>query len=256
MGTGNYNDSTAKIYTDIGVFTCKEAYGRDASSLFNVLTGYSRPPEYNKFIVAPHDMRNFFIRMIEQEIQNAKQGLPSGITVKVNSLVDPDLIELLYQASQAGVPIRMIVRGICCLIPGLPEISENITVYSIVGQLLEHSRIFRFENAGEPKIYMGSADWMPRNLDRRVELIFPIEDEDLKERAFQTLDLMLNDNINARIMQPDTSYQHIDRRGKRPCNCQTEFSELAKSAVNVLKERDQNKPYEAIRSADLIKNEI
>ena len=252
MGTGNYNDSTAKIYTDIGVFTCKEPYGTDASSLFNVLTGYSLPPEYNRFVVAPHGMRSFFERMIEKEMDNARHGLPSGITAKVNSLVDPNMIELLYEASQANVPVRLIVRGICCLIPGLPGISENITVNSIVGRQLEHSRIFRFENAGNPKIYMGSADWMQRNLDRRVELVFPIEDIDLRKRAFAILNLMLSDNINTRIMQADTSYNHIDKRGKAPCDCQTEFWRLAQSSVAALAKQDETKPFRPIRSADLI----
>ncbi|MCH3971681.1 MAG: RNA degradosome polyphosphate kinase [Oscillospiraceae bacterium] len=242
MGTGNYNDSTAKIYTDIGLFTCKEPFGIDASSLFNVLTGYSRPPEYNKFRVAPHGLRSFFEYMIRCETQNAKQGLPSGITAKVNSLVDPAIIKLLYEASCAGVPIRLIVRGICCLIPGLPGVSENIEVTSIVGQLLEHSRIFRFENGGSPKIYMGSADWMPRNLDRRVELVFPVEDPDLKQRGFDILDLMLRDNINARRMLCNKEYEHIDRRGKAPCNCQIEFSKLAQQAVQELEKQDQDKP--------------
>lgn len=253
MGTGNYNDSTAKIYTDIGVFTCKEPFGTDASSLFNALTGYSRPPEYNKFIVAPHGMRSFFERMMANEMENSRRGRPCGITVKVNSLVDPTLIELLYKASQVQVPVRLIVRGICCLIPGLPGISENITVYSIVGQLLEHSRIFRFENGGNPKIYMGSADWMPRNLDRRVELVFPIDDPDLRERAFGILNTMLSDNINARILRSDTSYLHIDKRGKTLCNCQTEFAKLARNALSQLEEQDANKPFTPIQSADLVK---
>ncbi len=253
MGTGNYNDSTAKIYTDIGLFTCKEPYGTDASSLFNVLTGYSRPPEYNRIIVAPHGMRSFFTWMIEKEIENAKLALPSGITAKVNSLVDPEMIDLLYKASRANVKVRLIVRGICSLIPGLPEISENITVNSIVGRQLEHSRIFRFENAGNPKIYMGSADWMQRNLDRRVELAFPIEDESLKQRAFDILSRMLNDNINTRVMQPDTSYCHIDKRGKVPCDCQSEFWKLAQTAVDQLAKQDESKPYKPIRSADLLK---
>ena len=248
MATGNYNDSTAKIYTDIGVFTCKEPFGRDASSLFNVLTGYSLPPEYNKFAVAPHGLREFFVRMIQKEIDNSLAGLPCGITAKVNSLVDPEMIELLYQASQANVPIRLIVRGIYCLVPGLPGISENITVISIVGQLLEHSRIFKFKNAGNPKIYMGSADWMPRNLDRRVELVFPIEDEDLKERAFDILETMWNDNLNARMLRSDTTYEHIDRRGKTSHNCQVEFSAMAQKAVKALQVPDASKPYKPIRS--------
>ena len=231
MGTGNYNDSTARIYTDIGVMTCKEPYGSDASSLFNVLTGYSRPPRYNRFVTAPIDMRPFFQEMIEGEITAASQGLPSGITAKVNSLVDPDIIELLYKASQAGVPIKLIVRGICCLIPGVPGLSENITVHSIVGQLLEHSRIFKFECGGKPRIWMGSADWMQRNLDHRVELVFPIEAE-LQDRAEEILEVMWNDNVNTRVMQPDASYQLVDRRGSRKMlNSHRAFSDMARAAA-------------------------
>ena len=252
MGTGNYNDSTARFYTDIGMFTCHEALGEDASSLFNVITGYSRPPEYNKMIVAPLGMRIFFERMIQKEIKNAKAGLPCGITAKVNSLVDPDIISLLYEASCAGVPIQLIVRGICCLIPGIPGISENITVISIVGQLLEHSRIFCFKNGGEPKIYMGSADWMPRNLDRRVELVFPIEDEDLKARAFSILDLMLSDTVNARIQLSDTQYVHIDKRGKPLINSQTEFSRLAQKALEEKQVEISNDfPYQPLQRMDV-----
>ncbi len=251
MGTGNYNDSTAKIYTDIGMFTCKEPYGADASSMFNTITGYSRPPEYNKFVVAPHGMRPFFRMMIEREIENAHKGLPSGITAKVNSLVDPEIIGLLYQASQANVPVKLIVRGICCLVPGVPGTSEHITVISIVGQLLEHSRIFRFENAGNPKIFMGSADWMPRNLDRRVELVFPIEDPDLKERAFGILDRMLGDTTNARIQLPDTTYVHVERRGKTAHNSQREFSKLAQEAVKAKEGIPEDQPFAPIRSSDL-----
>ena len=253
MGTGNYNDSTAKIYTDISLFTCKEPYGMDASSLFNVLTGYSRPPEYNKFAVAPHGLRSFFVQMIEREIENSKKGLPSGIIVKVNSLVDPEMIELMYKASQNGVNVQLIVRGICCLIPGIPGISENISVHSIVGQLLEHSRIFQFENAGNPKIYMGSADWMQRNLDHRVELVFPIEDPDLQKRAFDIVQTMLNDTINTRLLQNDTTYIEIDKRSKAPFNSQYEFSVYAKEAVAKLEALDESKPYTPIRRADLEK---
>lgn len=242
MSTGNYNDATAKIYTDIGMFTCREPLCADASNLFNVLTGYSRPPEYNGFVVAPHGMRNFFETMIRHETQNAMQGLPSGITVKINSLVDPAIIALLYEASGAGVPIRLIVRGICCLVPGLPGVSENIEVVSIVGQLLEHSRIFLFRNAGSPKVYLGSADWMPRNLDRRVELAFPVEDPDLRQRLFDTLDLMFRDNLNARKMLPTKAYVHVDRRGTAPCNSQTEFSRLAREAVHALAAQESAKP--------------
>ena len=227
MGTGNYNDSTARFYTDIGMFTCRDEYGTDASSLFNVLTGYSTPPEYNKFIVAPKGMRSFFEQMIINETENARAGLPSGITAKVNSLVDPSIIELLYEASNAGVKVNLIVRGICCLRAGVKGYSDNIKVYSIVGQLLEHSRIFRFENGGAPKLYMGSADWMPRNLDRRVELVFPVEEADLKKRGFEILDIMLQDNVNARIQKSDSTYILVDKRGKQRLNSQKYFSKLA-----------------------------
>ena len=250
LATGNYNDSTAKVYTDLGLFTCREPYGTDASSLFNVLTGYSRPPEYNRFVVAPDGMRGFFRRMIGRETENAQKGLPSGITVKVNSLVDPEIISLLYRASRAGVPIRLLVRGICCLVPGIPEISEHITIHSIVGRFLEHSRIFRFENAGDPKIFFGSADWMQRNLDRRVELIFPIEDEKLRLRAFRILELMWNDNINTRVMKPDGTYVHADRRGKAPCDCQREFLVQAAEAANLLKKKGRSKLYEPVRAPE------
>lgn len=228
MGTGNYNDITARFYTDMGLFTCKEEYGEDASSLFNVLTGYSVPPQYNKFIVAPHGMRSFFEEKIRNEIENAKNGLPAGITAKINSLVDAGIIELLYEASKANVPVRLIIRGICCLIPGIEGVSENITVHSIVGQLLEHSRMFRFENGGEPQMYLGSADWMPRNLDRRVELVFPVEDENIHKRCDDIIELMWNDNINTRIQLPDTNYVMVNKRGKKHLNCQTEFAQIAK----------------------------
>ncbi len=231
MGTGNYNDITARFYTDIGMFTCDEEFGMDASSLFNVITGYSTPPVYNKIKVAPTGLRSFFETMIKNETENALNGLPSGITAKVNSLVDPSIIELLYKASQAGVKINLIVRGICCLIPGIKGISENIQVRSIVGQLLEHSRIFMFENAGDRKIYMGSADWMQRNLDKRVELVFPIEDPELIERSLGIIDTMMHDVANTRIQSSDTTYELIDRRGKKVLNCQREFSNLAKKAL-------------------------
>lgn len=250
LGTGNYNDSTAKIYTDFGLFTCNEQFGSDASSLFNVITGYSRPPEYKHFIVAPHGMRDFFVYHIKRETENARNGLPSGITVKVNSLVDPELIALLYEASKAGVPIRLIVRGVCCLIPGLPEVSENITVVSIVGQLLEHSRIFCFENGGQPLVYMGSADWMPRNLDRRVELAFPIEDVNLKARTLRVLDTLLSDTTNARYMQSDMSYAHVDLRGKQRISAQHTFYEEAAARLRELQAIEKDSVLIPIHSAE------
>lgn len=237
MGTGNYNDSTARFYTDIGMFTCREEYGVDASSLFNVLTGYSLPPEYNKFIVAPNGMRTFFEAKILNETQNAKLGLPAGITAKVNSLVDPQIISMLYDASNAGVKIDLIVRGICCLVPGIKGFSENIRVISVVGQLLEHSRIFIFENHGEPQYYMGSADWMPRNLDKRVELVFPVENEDLKKRVQEIVNIMFKDTVNARRQHSDMTYSSVEKRGKKRLNCQKYFSKLAlKAQKSAMKE--------------------
>ncbi len=210
FGTGNYNDTTAKFYTDIGIFTCNEDFGRDASSLFNSLTGYSKPPEYKKLVVAPMDMRQFFKNMIENETENAKRGLPSKIVIKINAVVDSKIIKDLYLASNAGVDINLIVRGMCCLIPGVKGYSENIQVRSIVGRFLEHSRIFYFENAGSPKIYMGSADLMPRNLDRRVEILFPVEDTGLRERTVNVLNILLNDTKNARIQDNKGKYHRIN----------------------------------------------
>lgn len=227
MATGNYNDSTAKIYTDIGFFTCKESYGEDASFLFNFLTGYSRTPEYNKMVVAPYTMREFFTKMIEGEIENAQNSRPSGIIMKLNSLVDLEMIRLLYKASKAGVKIQLIVRGICCLVPGVKDVSENISVISIVGRFLEHSRIYKFCCAGEPKIFIGSADLMPRNLDRRVELVFPIEEEDLKDRVSKILEVMLSDTTNARVQLSDTSYVNVSSKSKTKVNSQKIFTEEA-----------------------------
>ena len=240
MGTGNYNDSTAKLYTDIGVFTARESFGVDASSLFNVLTGYSRPPEYNEMIVAPLGMRKFFINMINNEINNAKNGLKSGITIKVNSLVDYEIISLLYKASAAGVNIKLIVRGICCLIPNVEGISENISVTSVVGRFLEHSRIFKFENAGDPKVYMGSADLMPRNLNKRVELIFPIEDQDLKNRTFKILDIILKDNKNARVCLNDGSYVKIKSEDDRLYDSQVDLFKLLKKIQKTQSNKEDN----------------
>ena len=236
MSTGNYNDFTARVYTDIGFFTCRESFGADASSLFNTLTGYSRPPEYSKLIVAPNKMRSFFEKMIENELKNAKKGLPSGITIKINSLVDEKMIRLFYRASQEGVKINLIVRGICCLIPGLKGISENISVRSIVGQFLEHSRIYKFCCGGNPQIFIGSADLMPRNLDKRVELAFPIDDEQIKLRIDEILTVMLNDTTNAKIQNSNTEYSKLDMRGKNKVNSQQYFLKEAKQRLASLEQ--------------------
>lgn len=223
MGTGNYNDSTAKIYTDAGLFTCKETYGSDVSSLFNVLTGYSKAPQWKKINVAPVGLREGFIELIENEIKMVKQGKNGYMIAKVNAVVDEKIIEKLYEASCAGVKIDLIVRGICCLRPGLKGVSENIRVISIVGRLLEHSRIFYINNGDYPKVYMSSADWMPRNLDRRVEILFPVEQANLIEEVKKVLDIILSDTMKARIQKSDGTYSRIDKRGKEHIDSQSEL---------------------------------
>lgn len=231
LGTGNYNDSTAKLYTDCGIFTCKESIGEDATAVFNMLSGYSEPLAWNELALAPYWLRDKFIHLIEREKKHAKAGREARIVAKMNSLCDPGIIEALYEASAAGVHIDLIVRGICCLKVGIPGVSENITVRSIVGNFLEHSRIFYFWNDGNTEVYMGSADWMPRNLDRRVEIVFPVLEENLKEKAFHILQTELADNVKARIMQPDGHYEKADRRGKVPVNSQELFCREAVAAV-------------------------
>jgi polyphosphate kinase len=207
LATGNYNPSTARIYTDIGLLTCRPELGEESTNLFNLLTGICQFQGTRTLLVAPFQLHQRILDLIHREATHARSGLPARIIAKMNSLVDPDVIEALYQASQAGVPIDLIVRGICCLRPGIPGISDRITVRSIVGRFLEHSRIFYFENACQPKVYLGSADWMPRNFFRRIELVFPIESGVLRDRIKREfLDLQLADNVKARILQPDGSY--------------------------------------------------
>ena len=230
LGTGNYNDTTAKLYTDCGLFTCDPQIGEDATAVFNMLSGYSEPLGWNKLSLAPLWLRGKFLRLIQRETRNAKNGKPARIIVKMNSLCDKEIIANLYEASCAGVKIDMIVRGICCLKAGVPGLSENITVCSIIGNFLEHSRIFFFENSGDQKLFMGSADWMPRNLDRRVEILFPVEDEKLKERLLHILDVQLNDNVKAHFLQPDGTYVKKDKRGKTLVISQEVFCEEALQA--------------------------
>lgn len=215
LGTGNYNDSTAKLYCDMGLFTCSPAIGEDATAVFNMLSGYSEPVGWNKLSLAPLWLRDRFHYLVEREIRHAKEGQEAHIIAKMNSVCDKDIIELMYRASKAGVKIELIVRGICCLIPQLEGVSENITVRSIVGTFLEHSRIFYFENGGNPEIYMASADWMSRNLDRRVEIMFPVEDAKLKKEVKHILDVQLADNVKAQLMQPDGSYVRVSELLKR-----------------------------------------
>ncbi len=229
LGTGNYNDSTAKLYTDLGLMTCNPLIGEDATAVFNMLSGYSEPLHWNKLVVAPIWMRARFLKMIFREAQNALAGKPAGIMAKMNSLCDKEIIAALYEASCAGVNIRLLVRGICSLKAGIPGLSENIEIHSIVGNFLEHARIFYFKNDGAPELYMGSADWMPRNLDKRVEVMFPVEDEGLKERVREILEIQLEDNVKTHIMQPDGTYEKPDKRGKVLVNSQEYFCREAVS---------------------------
>lgn len=241
LGTGNYNDSTAKLYTDIGMFTCRNAVGEDATAVFNMLSGYSEPANWNQLIVAPIWMKKRFLEMIARETQNAKEGKPARIIAKCNSLCDRKIILALYEASCAGVQIDLIVRGICCLVAGKPGVSENIRVRSIVGTFLEHARIFYFYNDGNEEVYMGSADWMPRNLDRRVEIVFPVEAPDLKEKAKHILDVQLRDTLKAHCLLEDGTYRKVDRRGKEAVEAQKTFCEEAIAAANESKEKVRKK---------------
>ena len=239
LGTGNYNDSTAKLYTDCGMFTCNPLYGEDATAVFNMLSGYSEPLSWNCLAVAPLRLRETMLRRIRREKENAEKGRKAHIIAKMNSLCDKEIIAALYEASCAGVTIQLIIRGICCLRAGAPGLSENISVRSIVGNFLEHSRIFYFENNGAPKLFMGSADWMPRNLDKRVEIVFPVESEEVKEKVMHILEVQLADNVKAHILQPDGSYEKPDRRGKTQVNSQNQFcKEAARSAVMERKKAD------------------
>ncbi len=236
LGTGNYNDSTAKLYTDVGLFTCSEAIGEDATAVFNMLSGYSEPRSWNKLSVAPLWLKDRFLRLIDREKAYAQQGREAHIIAKMNSLCDKVIIESLYAASAAGVKIDLIIRGICCLKVGIPGVSENITVRSIVGNYLEHARIFYFENDGKPEYYCASADWMPRNLDRRVEILFPVEKPCLQEKLQDILDCQMRDNVKASMLQPDGSYEKADMRGREAFNAQLHFCHQAKAAAKAEKE--------------------
>ncbi len=207
IGTGNYNPKTARLYTDLGLLSCRPELGTDLTDLFNYLTGYSRQQSYKKLLIAPVSLRDQMVEFIREEIRQAQSGNKGYIIVKMNALVDSDIITELYRASQAGVEIDLIIRGICCLRPGVPGLSENIRVISVIGRFLEHSRIFYFYNGGDQRYYIGSADWMPRNLDRRVEAVVPIEDESLQTELSELLQICLNDNRQAWEMKPDGTYE-------------------------------------------------
>ena len=243
LGTGNYNDATAKLYTDIGLLTCSETVGEDATAVFNMLSGYSEPLFWNKLALAPLWLKDRFLYLIEREKQYALEGRKARIIAKMNSLCDPDIIVALYEASAAGVKIDLIVRGICCLRVGIPGVSENITVRSIVGNFLEHARIFYFENDEHPEVYCSSADWMPRNLERRVEILFPIDRQELKDELKHVLDVQLADTVKACILKPDGTYEKVDGRGKKAVLAQDVFCKEAAKKVKVAKNTGESRTF-------------
>lgn len=230
LGTGNYNDSTAKLYTDLGLMTANDEFGSDASAFFNLLSGYSEPPVWNKLVMAPLGLREKIYALIDNEIAMVRSGREGHIIAKMNSLIDQPVIQKLYEASAAGVHIDLIVRGICGLRTGIEGISDNITVRSIVGRQLEHSRIFWFANGGEEQLYLSSADWMPRNLNDRVELFFPVETEEHIRRIKALLDLYLRDNVGAHMMQSNGTYRRV-RNKLEPVSAQSTLYEMSQLAV-------------------------
>jgi polyphosphate kinase len=229
LATGNYNPTTAKLYTDIGMFTCRPEYGEDATNFFNLLTGICQFQGMQRLLVSPFELHEKLLKLVEREAENARKGLPARIILKLNSLAERQVIEALYKASEAGVQIDLIVRGICCLRPGIKGLSENVTVRSIVDRFLEHSRVYYFENACQPQLFVSSADWMQRNFFRRIEVAFPIEDGVLRERLIgEILAVSLADNTKARQLQQDGSYVGVTpRRGEKPHRSQFEFIALA-----------------------------
>lgn len=238
LGTGNYNDTTAKIYSDIGFLTCAEPYGEDATAVFNMLSGYSEPAIWNKLSLAPLWLKDRFLYLIRREAEHAENGREARIIAKINSLCDPDIIEALYKASNAGVKIELIIRGICCLRTGIPGVSDNITVRSIVGTYLEHARIFYFLNEGKEEFYCASSDWMPRNLERRVEILFPIETPALTEDLRHILQIQLSDNTKARLMTDDGNYIRITPGRSGRIGAQKTFMKEAQDAARA---REGNK---------------
>jgi len=231
LSSGNYNESTSRLYVDIGLLTTKEIYANDVSEFFNVITGHSQPTTYKNLITSPRDMRIQLCNLIRKEGENARNGIPAGIVIKLNSLQDKELIDELYHASQAGVTVRLIIRGMCCLRPGRVGLSENIEVISIVGEFLEHSRIYYFHNGGDPKVYIGSADAMVRSFDRRIESLFLLDEEILKKQAINNLRYNLKDNVNAYVMKEDGSYVVKGSNGEPPFNIHREFFHVTKEIV-------------------------
>jgi polyphosphate kinase len=231
LSSGNYNENTSRLYVDIGLLTTREAYAHDVSEFFNVITGHSQPSTYRNLITSPRDMRIQLSNLVQREAENARQGIPSGIVIKLNSLQDKEFIDDLYAASQAGVSIKLIVRGMCCLRPGRKGVSENIEVISIVGEYLEHSRIYYFHNAGNPRVYIGSADAMVRSFDRRIESLFQLEEEILKKQAINNLRYNLKDNVNSYIMLESGNYVVKELNGEPIFNIHKEFYHVTRDIV-------------------------
>lgn len=251
FGTGNYNDITARFYTDMGLLTSNEQMGVDASNVFNMLSGYSEPPYFHKLVMAPLWLRNTMLDLIQTEIDNARAGKSAFIHAKMNALSDEGMIQALYRASAAGVRIKLLVRGICCLRTGIPGVSDNIEVHSIVGRYLEHSRIFVFGNGGEVRVFLASADLMTRNLNRRVELMFPIEDEEIKRTIIHLLGIMMSDNVKTRVMGRDGLYRKLDRRGKASVNTQEYFAGLAEQrSIRRRKSLEEKRTFTPIRGRE------
>lgn len=241
LATGNYNPTTARIYTDLSLFTANEDFAEDATNLFNLLTGIARFQTPRKLLVAPWQLQQRMLALILRETEHAQKKRPAHIVAKMNTLTDPDIIRALYRASQAGVKVELIIRGACCLRPGIPGISENITVRSIIGRFLEHSRIFHFDNGGKPEVYLGSADWMSRNFFRRVEFVFPVDDPALRDRIRQILARQLADNAKAWHLETDGSYSAISRTSHETiCNSQAEFMALAVGDAKPVKSKARN----------------
>ena len=232
LSSGNYNEVTSRLYTDIGLLSTNEAYANDVSEIFNVITGHSQPSTYRNLVTSPRDMRIQLCNMVKREAENALAGQPSGIAIKINSLQDKELIDELYNASKAGVPIKLIIRGMCCLRPGRTGLSENIEVRSVVGEYLEHSRIYYFHNTGDPKVYIGSADAMVRSFDRRIESLFLLEADILKKQAANNIRYNLKDNYNSYIMQEDGSYEKVKpAEGEPVFNIHREFYKITRDKI-------------------------
>jgi polyphosphate kinase len=232
FSTGNYNPNTARLYTDVGYFTCREEFAEDATNFFNLLTGVCQYIPMKKLVLAPFDLHRRIVELIQRETRHARSGVPARIIAKMNALVDQEVIDALYEASQAGVEVDLIVRGICCLRPGVPGVSERIRVRSIVDRFLEHSRVFYFENACQPEVFLSSADWMPRNFYKRIEIMWPVEDGNLRERIIQEiLALPLRDNVKASVLQPDGQYLRLaPTAGREAHRSQMEFIQRADEA--------------------------